>query len=147
MIALIVLAVVELIVIIMIVNKCNRLRLEQVLTEATYEFSNSTVRQDYNKLATFLRTRKSKLSLDSKIYVLDGWYSILLALPNEVKEHIIIQPDSIDVKNDELTITEHKKAVIDALEQLAEIDNLEFNDYKLLSTISYHIMFLVINTQ
>lgn len=147
MIALIVLAVVELIVIIMLVNKCNRLKLEQVLTEATYEFSNSTVRQDYNKLATFLRTRKSKLSLDSKIYVLDGWYSILLALPNEVKEHIIIQPDSIDVKNDELTTTEHKKAVIDALEQLAEIDNLEFNDYKLLSTISYHIIFLVINTQ
>ena len=62
MIALIVLAVVELIVIIMLVNKCNKLRLEQVLTEATYEFSNSTVRQDYNKLATFLRTRKSKFN-------------------------------------------------------------------------------------
>ena len=76
------------------------------------------------------------------MYVLDGWYSILLGLPKEVESFVVIQPDSLDMKNDTLTLTEHKKAVIDALERLADLDHLEFSDYKLFATVSYHLMFL-----
>lgn len=145
MIALIVLAVVELIVIIMLVNKNSKLHLENELTKDEAEFSNATVRRAYNSLATYLRTRKSKLSLESKVYVLDGWYSILLGLPKEVESFVVIQPESLDMKNDTTSLTTHKKAVIEALEKLADLDNLEFSDYKLFAVISYHLMFLIYN--
>jgi len=145
MIALIILAVVELIVIIMLVNKNSKLHLDNQLTKAEAEFSNATVRRAYNSLANYLRTRKSKLSLESKVYVLDGWYSILLGLPKEVESFVVIQPDSLDLKNDTASLTVHKKAVIEALERLADLDSLEYSDYKLFATISYHLMFLIYN--
>lgn len=142
MIALIILAALELIVIITLVNKNSKLHLENTIIQDAAEFSNVSVQRAYSSLATFLKTRKSKLSLESKVYVLDGWYSILLGLPKEVESFVVIQPDSLDFKNDTMSLTEHKKAVIEALEKLADLDHLEFSDYKLFATVSYHLMFL-----
>ena len=115
-------------------------RLEVKAIRACTTFSNTVPRRQYNVIAEFLRKRKCKFSLQSKVELISMWYELLLILPRSATDVIRGIPDSFDLDTNTLTQAEHKKAMIEALEKLAESDDLNNDD---LVAACYHLYYII----
>lgn len=103
-------------------------------------FDNTVPRRQYNLMATFLRQKKSKLSFDTKVELLNMWVALMLIFPREYTKYCSIEHEKIDKNNDTLTQAEHKKAIIEALEALAESDEVLVDD---LTKVAHHLYFII----
>lgn len=140
MIFLIIYAVIITVLLGIAIHDCYKSRLEVKAVKANTTFSNTLPRRHYNKMAEYLRTRKSKFSLASKIEIMSMWNNLLLQLPRSVKETLDTVPETIDMDTNTLTAAEHKKAMIEALEALAQQDDINNDD---LVKACYHLYYII----
>ena len=102
-------------------------------------FTNETPRSDYGKLSAYLKAKKSKLSVQSKVEILNMWNEILLELPVDYDDVIMLDVKVLDNK-DTLTKAQHKKELIEALDALHDQDEL---DTLSLQRAVYHLYYLI----
>ena len=139
MVYLIVIAVVEFLLIIVF----GRIVYKSFLTiselDEKSKVNHDKAKKNFSELSTYLKTRKSKLSMESKIDILNKWQDILLSLPKDVSGCTWISPDNIDFE-DKTTVAQHKKIVIESLNELLSLD---YYNLELLSCVAYHLMYLL----
>lgn len=102
-------------------------------------FTNKTPRSAYGKLSAYLKAKKSKLSAQNKVEILNMWNAILLKLPDKYTDIVELNKEVIDNK-DTLTKAEHKKELIEALDKLHDQDEL---DTLSLQRAVYHLYYLI----
>lgn len=104
-------------------------------------FDNSIPRRYYSMMADYLRTRKSRFSVASKIELISQWNGILTILPQSVKDTLDNVKRTIDLDNNSLTAAEHKKAMIESLELLFNSDII---DEDALASLCYHLYYIIL---
>lgn len=104
-----------------------------------YNFSNIIPRRQYLQLADWLRKRKSKFSVLSKMELLNMWYGIIMTMPKEYYSALADVPNLVDVKDD-ITQAKWKQMLVEKLEGLQQMDDLDFDD---LADVSFYIFNII----
>lgn len=104
-----------------------------------YNFSNIIPRRQYLQLADWLRKRKSKFSVLSKMELLNMWYGIIMTMPKEYYSALADVPNLVDVKDD-ITQAKWKQMLVEKLEGLQQMDALDFDD---LADVSFYIFNII----
>lgn len=142
MIYLIITIIVLSIALVMVVSRYHNSVVENRTLQSQIRFDNTIPRKQYNIMATFLRQKKSRLSFATKVELLNMWINLMLIFPKDYRDICTIKPDVINMDEDTLTQAEHKKAIIEALEKLADSDTVLNTE---LSAVAYHIYFIIFN--
>lgn len=122
------------------IKLCLQYKNEISTLEMKVKFDNTVPRRQYRHMATFLTQKKSKLSFVTKVDLLNMWVALMLTFPKDYSKYCSIEPDKIDKDNDTLTQAEHKKAIIEALEALADSDEVLVDD---LTKVAHHLYFII----
>ena len=140
MIYLIVIAIVEFLLIIVmgrIIYK-SFITISELNDKLTY--SDKKLKENLKQLLDYLAKKKSKLSIQSKIDILNLWNECLISLPEDYAESIQVRSDNLDY-NDTSTNAQHKKIIMDACKELIDTDGLLLDS---LTCISYHMLYIIL---
>lgn len=102
-------------------------------------YSDKKLKENLMQLLNYLEKKKSKLSMQSKIDILNLWYDILLSLPDDYAESVQVYSDNLDY-TDTSTNAQHKKIIMDACKELIDADGLLLDS---LTCISYHMLYII----
>lgn len=116
------------------------LYLEHKELKKLYNFSNIIPRRQYAQMADWLRKRKSKFSVLSKMELLNMWYGILMTMPKDYVVALQGVPELVDIKDD-ISQAKWKQMLVDKLEELQQMDDLDFDAISDASFYIFNIIF------
>lgn len=118
-------------------NERNKAELSRI--KPIYEFTNKVPRRLYLEFIELLKSKRGRLSSQSKIEIINIWTRLLLLLPS--KYNITVDETAFNIKDDKSTLAEHKKLMIENLEALSQNDYLEKAD---ITALYYHLICILI---
>lgn len=105
-----------------------------------YEFDNTKLKKAYTDMMSYVGNNKSRLSKKQRIELNNLWNKVLLNLPRKYEKCIICDIDYYTYNT--LSMTEHKQALLEALNEIKDQDTI---DETSLVKVSYHLYFILYN--
>lgn len=134
-------SIVLLVLLILLLKKLSEYKDDNEALKDMIEFKNSSVKHDYGKLANYLESIKSKLSVQKKVEILNMWNLLLLKLQKGHSTAVDIPTEVINLSDDVLTAAQHKKYVIDALRELQQQETIDLDT---LTTVTHHLYYMIL---
>ena len=116
----------------------NRFEVESL--KSMYEFDNKKLQDAYTNMMNYVSNNKSRLSKKQRIELNNLWNKVLLNLPLEYEDCIVCTDDLYTYNT--LTLTEHKQALLEALDEIRKQNTI---DKTTLVKVSYHLYFIMYN--
>lgn len=105
-----------------------------------HQFSNVIPRRQYISLLSWLQSKRGRLSVLSKMELINRWYSILMTMPKEYSIALDDIPNKVDLNNN-LSQTDWKRMLMDLLQELYESKDLDLDSISDASFYIFNIVF------
>ena len=116
----------------------NKLEMESL--QSMYEFDNNKLQDAYTSMMSYVGNNKSRLSKKQRIELNNLWNKVLLNLPLEYEKCIVCDEELYTYNV--LSLTEHKQALLEALDDIRKQNTI---DKTTLVKVSYHLYYILYN--
>lgn len=134
------LIIVQLIVIIILGRQCRDDQLEKIKLKEQFIFTNKVPRRLYFEMMYAIKSKKGRLSKQSKEEILNYAGMLLALMPKDLNINIMRAPKDFD----ELTSKDHKKQALDLLYMLSRLDDYNSTCKMEINNLYYHLVQIVL---
>lgn len=127
-------------VVYMYVRDTSNLKDRLDMIQALSTFRNERLFRCYRELSEYLKSRKARLSAKDRLEISNMWNNILVTLASDYRYVFKLNEDEVIIENDPLTKAEHKRIVI---EELENISTQEYIKSETLHRLAIHMYILL----